>query len=564
MRKHLDRGISEGFGKRAGALAMAFLLAFEASLATYALAPASAQAAPDDPAGLATSASEGAPKKKRSKYQRSKLTRDESEGVSDRRSLLLTTGEDKTVDVDFDVNSGTNAITIGNPTLLTTTLVKLGEKRQIVFKPLKAGETTVTVRDAEGTIRIIFLARVTGSNLLRVAGEVRSLLRDIEGIDIRIVGPKVIIDGEVLVPADYGRIYMVTTDKTYSDFILNLATLSPLALQVLAKRMQDDINTFAPNVRTRVVNGLIFLEGQVESKVHADRAAKIATLYLPDVKPAGQLDRDPTALRAQPRQLVQNFIVINEPPKKKEVKLVRITVHFVELSKDYTKLFGFKWQPGFTSDPQIAIGQTGAGGAGASGLSASGTISSLIPKLNSLQNSGYARILKTGTVVVKSGEPASLTEQTEIPFAVSGGNGNVASSSAKVGLEVAVTPQILGQTEDISMELKMNQISLVGRNIAGTAPQTASHKVDTRLYVKSGESAAVAGVTSADVGTDFNKDDPNSGGFEQGTSPLFTLLRSKNYHKKKSQFVIFVTPQIIDNASEGTEDLKKNFRVKVK
>ena len=125
MRNHSIHGSSGGLANRAGALALALLLAFQASLPNYAFA-------------------EDAPRKKRSKYQRSQLTRDESEGVSDRRSLLLTTGEDKTVDVDFDVNSGTNAITIGNPTLVTTTLVKLGEKRQIVFKPLKAGETTKT------------------------------------------------------------------------------------------------------------------------------------------------------------------------------------------------------------------------------------------------------------------------------------------------------------------------------------------------------------------------------------------------------------------------------------
>jgi len=28
--------------------------------------------------------------------------------------------------------------------------------------------------------------------------------------------------------------------------------------------------------------------------------------------------------------------------------------------------------------------------------------------------------------------------------------------------------------------------------------------------------------------------------------------------------VIFITPQILDNASDGTDDLKKNFRIKVK
>ena len=60
-----------------------------------------------------------------------------------------------------------------------------------------------------------------------------------------------------------------------------------------------------------------------------------------------------------------------------------------------------------------------------------------------------------------------------------------------MGLEVAVTPQILGQSDDISMELKLNQTNLVGRNPAGAAPMTASHKIDTRLYVRSGESAAV-------------------------------------------------------------------------
>ncbi|MGK5082899.1 hypothetical protein WDW37_06310 [Bdellovibrionota bacterium FG-1] len=504
------------------------------------------------------------PVKKKRKHQRSRLTSDESEAAADHRRLLLTTGEDRAVDLDFEVNAGGNGIAIGNPLIATTTLVKMGDKRQIVFKPLKAGETTVTLRDVDGTLRLIFMVRVTGSNLLRVAGEVRSLLRDIEGLDIRIVGPKVVVEGEVLVPADYGRVYTVISDKTYADYIINLTTLSPLALQVLAKKMQEDINTFAPNVRTRVVNGLIFLEGQVDNRDQADRAAKIATLYLPEVRPAPLIEKDQAAQRAPPRPVVQNFIVINPPPAKKQVKLVRVTVHFVELSKDYLKTFGFKWQPGFTADPSISIGQNPQGGAGASGMSLTATISSLIPHLESLQKSGYARILKTGTVIVKSGDPATLVEQTDIPFGVQAGNGQVAASSAKVGLEVAVTPQILGQSEDISMDLKMNQTNVVGRQPAGTAPMTSSHKVETKLYVKSGESAAVAGLTSADVGTDFNKDDPKGGQFDAGTDPLFTLMRTKNYHKKKSQFVIFVTPQIVENASEGTEDLKKNFRVKVK
>ena len=500
----------------------------------------------------------------KNKYQKSKLTNDESESIADKRHLLLATGEDKTVDLDFDVNGGANGIGYGNPLIVTTTLVKIGDKRQLVFKPLKIGETTVTVRDNDGTMRLIFLVRVTGSSLLRIAGEVRNLLRDIEGLDIRIVGSRVVIEGELLVPLDYGRLLTVIQDKTYAESVMNLATLSPLAMQVLAKRIQDDILAFAPSVKARVVNGMIFLEGTADTLDQAKRAESVATLYLPELRPGNLLERDQTVQRLAPRKLINNFIVVNPPPQRKSEKLVRITVHFVELSKDYNKVFGFQWQPGFTSNPQISVGQNTAGGSGTSGATFSGTISSLIPKLYNTQAAGYARILKTGTMIVRSSQPAKLVEQTEFPYAMQGADGKTTSASKAVGLTVAVTPTIIGRSEDIQMDLELDQTDLVGRApAAGAPPITATHKVSTKIYVKSSESAAIAGVTSSSVGTDFNKDPPSAGSFDQGTDPLFSLMHSKAYRKNKSQFVIFVTPQIIDNASEGTEDLKKNFRVKM-
>ncbi|MGZ3688582.1 MAG: hypothetical protein ACXVBW_09795, partial [Bdellovibrionota bacterium] len=502
----------------------------------------------------------------KSKYRRSKTTSDETEALADRRRMLLTTGEDRHVDIDFDVASH-DAIVEGNKQVVVAQLVKVGDKRQIVFKPLKAGETTVTVRDTEGTVKLIFWVRVTGSNLLRVSSEVRDLLRDIEGIDIRVVGPKVIIEGEVLVPSDYARLLNVIQDKAYVDFVMNLATLSPMAMQVLAKRIEEDIHAFAPNVHTRVVNGMIFLEGTTDNIDQARRSASVASLYLPEERPGNPLDRlDPTVQAIRGRSLIQNFIVVNPPPPKKQEKLVRITVHFVELSKDYNKVFAFKWEPGFTSDPQIQIGQSAAAGgaAAAAGASFSATLSSLIPKLASAQTAGYARVLKTGTVIVRSGQPAKLSEVTEFPFTIPGQNGQTQSASKDVGLVVAVTPLILGQSEDIQLDLNMQQSNVVGRTPAGTAPVSAKHEVQTKLYVKSAESAAVAAVTSSQVGTDFNKFDPTPGNFAGQTDPLFSLLHSKQYDKKKSQFVIFVTPQIVENASDGTDDLKKNFRVKVK
>src|SRR4051794_39594746 len=82
-------------------------------------------------AGVAGAAESEKPAK-RNKYQRSKLTNDESESIADKRRLLLTTGEDKAVDLDFDANGGANGISYGNPQILMTTLVTAGDKRQIV------------------------------------------------------------------------------------------------------------------------------------------------------------------------------------------------------------------------------------------------------------------------------------------------------------------------------------------------------------------------------------------------------------------------------------------------
>ena len=499
------------------------------------------------------------------KYQRSRLTNDQSEGLADRRRILLTPGEDRTVDLDFSVRDA-NGVSVGNPQIVAFTLVKINDRRQIVFKPLKDGETTVTIRDEDGTIRLIFTVIINKTNIMRRKNEISDLLKDIEGLEIKVVGQKLVLDGELLVPADYSRVLGVVSDPSFASLVLNLTTLSPIAIKVLSDRIRQDIQVFAPKVDVRIVNGMLFLEGNVDVKEKAIRAEVLAKLYLPEAVPGnGIIARDPTAKVLAGRPMVQNFIVVDAPAPKKQDKLVRVTVHYVELSKDYNKIFGFKWEPGFTpGSDQLNIGADGTNGsAGSGGISFSATISSLFPRLQNAQDAGFARILKTGTLIVRSGQPAKLVEKTDYPFSRVGTNNQVIGDKTQVGLDFAVTPKILGQTEDIELELDMNQSSVIGDVPSGSAPRTSEHSIKTKIYVKSSESAAVAGITGQDVKTGFNKQDPSKGGFTGNTQPLFTLGHSKSYNKQKNQFVIFVTPQIIENASEGTQDMKRNFRVKV-
>lgn len=504
------------------------------------------------------------PKNARERFRRSRLTKDTSEGAADRRRVLLTAGEDKVVDLDFDVEAGPSGIITGNSTIAMTTLVRIGDqRRQIVFKPLKAGETTVTVRDPEGGIKVIFDVIVTQSNLLRRAGEIRDLLKDIEGIDVKVVGPNVIVDGEILVPSDYARMVSVISTKPYSDIVMPLANLSALALQSLSRRIQEDINTFAPNVKTRVVNGMVFLEGTVDDINQARRADALAQLYLPEARPGNALaNKDPGAAVIVNRKMVQNFLVVNPPPPKKQDKLVKMTIHFVELSKNYNKTFGFNWAPGFTSDPSISFGQQANGTVGTSSTSFTATLSSLFPKLQSAQDAGFARILKQGSVIVKNDIQGQLAENRDIPIVTTDQNGRQIVNFTSVGLNIKVKPTILGQSEDLQVFIDISQKNVIGES--NGQPLISNRAMNTTLYLKSQESAAIGGFEGTDMSTSFNKP-TSSGSFEGGTTtPIFNLNRSKAYTKSKGQFVVFVTPQLIESASEASEDLKKNFRVKVK
>ena len=168
---------------------------------------------------------------------------------------------------------------------------------------------------------------------------------------------------------------------------------------------------------------------------------------------------------------------------------------------------------------------------------------------------------------MKSGEQSYFSDKQSIPTLSLGPNGTVgAGKPIDVGLTVTITPTII-PPQDVDLSVDVDQTKSIGQG-AGGVPVTANHKAKTRLYLKSGEVAAMTQMTDQEMNTSFNRDDANLGSFASTasgpqTKPLFTLQRSKNMAKNRSQTVIFVTPQIIDNAAEGTEDLKKNFRMKL-
>ena len=160
-------------------------------------------------------------------------------------------------------------------------------------------------------------------------------------------------------------------------------------------------------------------------------------------------------------------------------------------------------------------------------------------------------------VITRDQKQASINKQTSTPYAVGTGEFTKAAE-ATVGLTLSVTPRILEQ-EKVELQLSFNVTLQVGSD----ASIRTGNDINTNIVVKSKESAAMGGVVQNQSVTDYDKTDPapinaNAGG--QVASPLFRLLRSKNYTTSKTQFVMFVTPEVIESASTGTEEIRKKFR----
>lgn len=476
------------------------------------------------------------------------------------KDLEVAMGIDVVEKLEFDYST---KMTIGNDQLLRLVLVP--QKREIIFKGLKPGRTTVLIRDNLGDIRLQYTVVVTATGKSNTVSELRELIGDVEGLEIGIKGGKVFVGGEIVVPDDIGRVSQVLA--SYPD-VLTLIELSPQTQRVIARKMSDELaKNNLKDVTVRVVNKVFWLEGVVSNKEKKGLAVTIARAYLPPK--IVNLSANSSRYATPQTDEIIDFIAVNEKKEPQPApKMVKITSQFVELSKSYNKVFAFKWAPLMGEDgSQIQFGQTADGnltGRGSDG-SLSATISNLFPKLNAAKSAGYARTIQSGMVIVRDGfeQGGQINKQTKIPYSL--GTGEFAKASeANVGLKLDVKPKILEQEK---LELGITLDVSVAVPSGSAAPVTTQNVITTNVVLKSKESAAIGGVVQNTSVTDYDNtgndpapQQPASGQSAGAGSPLFRLYRSKSYSTNKSQYVIFVTPEIIESASAGTEEIRRKFR----
>jgi pilus assembly protein CpaC len=425
------------------------------------------------------------------------------------------------------------------------------ELNTIRFNPKAEGFATMTIHDKKtGKIVAEYRIDIKKSKLDKVVREMRALLGDIEGINIKIVNNRVVVDGQILLPKDLARIYNVV--QQFGDQASSLVTLSPLAQKKIAEFITRDINN--PEIEVRAVNDKIILQGFANNTDESSRAEIIAKTYLPDVVIEAAEEKGVIKKRKPVNDGVINLIQIKpaaaEPPKK----MIQLVVHYVELQKDYSKNFLFQFTPQIGDNTQATF----TNGADSGGVTSTitGTISSFLPRLNSAKQHGHARVLESTSLTVEDGQKGEIKQVTNEPYTVLGANGTTGTAFAEVGLVTGIKPVILGEKSgSIHLDMNFKISSKVGNSNTG-APITSQNEMTSSITVRDRQSAAVGGLIRNSSSTGYNRTPSGV------SNPIINLYASKDFAKGQSQFVVFITPIIKTSASSGSEQIKKKFRLR--
>ncbi len=426
-----------------------------------------------------------------------------------------------TVDVPYDY--GNVALGAG-----IVRLVTLRRNRQILIAGRQPGTTNLTIFDTEGNLRDEVNITVIPANLRTVMAKVQQLLADIEGLSFKIVGDKVYIQGEVSVDEELQRVQALADRE---PLVENMARLSPIAQRLLAGLIETEIDV--PGVRARLINDQIILEGVVHSEAASKRAEAIARAYydkVTNVLEVREVDRVPG-----------------------RTQTVVIIAHYVEMAKSLTHSWGISWTPlAVSGGAELFFSSDYVGGWQPVTGGATATITSLLPRLDYARTSGYARVLDNPTISVKSGETASIFSGMEYPYLVASGFVTYVEWK-EIGIKVDVTPYAQGNDVDMDIDVTVTALGEVAPNGYQAVEKSELH---TSEYCRAGESVVIGGLQRINDKVDYNRV-PES--VPEGS--LVTLYKNKDYKKGKSQFLVFLTPQIHESSSSANREIKDQFNL---
>ncbi len=174
--------------------------------------------------------------------------------------------------------------------------------------------------------------------------------------------------------------------------------------------------------------------------------------------------------------------------------------------------------------------------------------------LKALESKGFAKILASPDMVVRSGESGKFLVGTKVPIqTVTGAGASLTPSISfeQVGIKLNFNPEVL-ESGTIRLKIDPAEVS----NITGfiqfssgiSAPEIDTRQVSTSVDLKEGESLILAGLLSEQTQKNIQKIP-----FFGDIPILGAIFRSTSEDIEKKELVFLITPKLVKPIPEGTK-----------
>src|SRR5467141_2312963 len=421
-------------------------------------------------------------------------------------------------------------VAIGEPEIAD--VKQVGGGGELLITGVGEGRTSLLVWRSNDT-RLSYVVVVRRQDPKELVSEVRALLGDREGIQVRMVGDRVFLDGETVTIGDYERVTQILQlYPSVKSFVRASGNARKVAAEALKKNGLRGVSAAA-------LGGSLVLEGSVESP---EDLRKVDLL----IRATGEK--------------AENLVTVGIR------KMVLVEVDFVEVSSGSSKLVGIKPPSSLVSSgdgvtASVNIVQPLRGlDSGQTQKSGSLTVSAAAATDFSAAarfDDGAARVLSRPRLICASGEKAEFTAGGEIPILMATQN-QFSVEFRKFGIILRITPTA-DRTGSIATDIYA-EISDLDRSISVRAngfevPGFRVRDVKTSVTIQDGETIVLSGLFS------YSDDKEVSKIPLLGHIPILVeLFKSRSFIEHKTELAIYVTPRVISPASEKAKDLLDDAR----
>jgi len=418
--------------------------------------------------------------------------------------LIVLKGSSARIVVD-----GIQKVTVANPAVIDAKPALDG--LSVLVSGLAEGNSELRIERTQGAELVTNV--VVRSDLNEMLDQIKALLSDVEGLDIKVMGNKVVLMGKILTKSDQDKVTKVV--GVYGNVILNMSSFDTSGMgRAYEQAILQEIGL--ENISARVTGDTVVLEGVVYSAADSKRAEQIAKLKIPSVI---------------------NLLTVQEV-------MIETDVQFIDVNMTKGHNFGYNVLDTLQAGANYGLSYNQVLGATAAtngvggprrwpvsfGLTASGNAQFVADLLNS-----NGKVVAAPHLSTKNGETGSFQDGATAYLNAPGAQGVGNLISVDYGIILKVKPTLQGRDRVV------NEVTVeVSTPVSVAGSQFTLQKYDTvcTSVCKIGESMVISGMTQTIAASNSSKTPL------LGDIPLLSLFFSnKTTDKERHEFVIVVTPR---------------------